>query len=175
MDRRSAGARATSTASTAIPANKPNPCMRPIGPGPFFAVAVGPADLACSAGLRGDGYGRVLGDDGSRSRGFTPAATISPRFSRAPIRGRARTLGPQLPSAGELRCTRRPNAPRCLPPALRYFSGRNTCNRCLPSLSRNSRRLSYRPPNWFWWQRRRATSKRGCDCCRWRPARPPIR
>ncbi|RDD96020.1 FAD-binding protein, partial [Bacillus anthracis] len=41
------------------PANKPNPCMRPIVTGPFYSVAVWPADLASSAGLRGDSNGRV--------------------------------------------------------------------------------------------------------------------
>ena len=33
------------------PLNKPNPCMRKIGPGPYFAVAVWPSDLASSAGF----------------------------------------------------------------------------------------------------------------------------
>ena len=42
------------------PLNKPNPCMRKIGPGPYFAVAVWPSDLASSAGLRTDVNGRVL-------------------------------------------------------------------------------------------------------------------
>jgi succinate dehydrogenase/fumarate reductase flavoprotein subunit len=42
------------------PGNKPNPCLRKIGPGPFFAVAVWPSDLASSAGLRTDLNGRVL-------------------------------------------------------------------------------------------------------------------
>ena len=42
------------------PANKPNPCLRKVGPGPFYAVAVWPSDLASSAGLRTDSRGRVL-------------------------------------------------------------------------------------------------------------------
>jgi succinate dehydrogenase/fumarate reductase flavoprotein subunit len=42
------------------PVNKPNPCMRGIGPGPYFAVAVWPSDLASSAGLRTDRNGHVL-------------------------------------------------------------------------------------------------------------------
>ena len=33
------------------PDNKPNPCLRRIGPGPYFAVAVWPTDLAGSAGV----------------------------------------------------------------------------------------------------------------------------
>ena len=36
------------------PDNKPNPCLRRIGPGPYFAMAVWPTDLAGSAGLRTD-------------------------------------------------------------------------------------------------------------------------
>jgi predicted oxidoreductase len=42
------------------PECRPNPCMRKIGPGPYFAVAVWPADLASSAGLRTDQDARVL-------------------------------------------------------------------------------------------------------------------
>jgi succinate dehydrogenase/fumarate reductase flavoprotein subunit len=42
------------------PECRPNPCMRNIGPGPYFAVAVWPADLASSAGLRTDQDARVL-------------------------------------------------------------------------------------------------------------------
>jgi FAD binding domain len=40
--------------------NKPNPCLRRIGPGPYFAVAVWPSDLASSAGPSIDVNGRVL-------------------------------------------------------------------------------------------------------------------
>jgi len=42
------------------PKNRPNPCMRKIGPGPYFAVTVWPADLASSAGLRTDVNACVL-------------------------------------------------------------------------------------------------------------------
>lgn len=45
------------------PKNKPNPCMREIGPGPFYAVAVWPADLARSAGLRTDADAKVLAEN----------------------------------------------------------------------------------------------------------------
>src|SRR5262249_51257382 len=47
-------------------ANKPNPCLRPVGPGPCYAVRVWPADLASSAGLRTDTRGRVLRSGGER-------------------------------------------------------------------------------------------------------------
>jgi predicted oxidoreductase len=40
--------------------NKPNSCLHKIGPGPYFAVAVWPADLGSSAGLCTDINGRVL-------------------------------------------------------------------------------------------------------------------
>ena len=52
------------------PANRPNPCLRPIGPGPFYAVAIRPADLASSAGLAGDADGRVLDAAGGADPGF---------------------------------------------------------------------------------------------------------
>ena len=56
----SAAARSELNRFNGDPDNRPNPCMRKIGPGPYFAVAVWPSDLASSAGLRTDINGRVL-------------------------------------------------------------------------------------------------------------------
>ncbi len=76
--------------------NKPNPCMRPIGAGPFFAVAVIPVDLACSAGLRGDGYGRVLGADGQPVEGLYACGNDLASIFRGTYPGPGTTLGPAI-------------------------------------------------------------------------------
>lgn len=47
------------------PLQRPNPCVRPLGPGPFYAVRLIPGDLGTFAGLRTDARARVLRADGS--------------------------------------------------------------------------------------------------------------
>jgi succinate dehydrogenase/fumarate reductase flavoprotein subunit len=78
------------------PANKPNPCMRPIGPGPFYAVAVWPADLAGSAGLRGDGDGRVLDQQGAPIEGLYAVGNDMTSIFRGTYPGPGTTLGPAV-------------------------------------------------------------------------------
>ena len=77
-------------------ANKPNPCMRPIGQGSFFAVAVVPADLACSAGLRGDHNARVLGKDGQPIEGLYACGNDLASIFRGTYPGPGTTLGPAI-------------------------------------------------------------------------------
>ena len=78
------------------PNNKPNPCMRKIGPGPFFAVAVWPADLASSAGLRGDGDGRVLDAQGKPIEGLYACGNDLASIFRGTYPGPGTTLGPAI-------------------------------------------------------------------------------
>ena len=78
------------------PANKPNPCLRPIGPGPFYAVAVRPADLASSAGLAGDGDGRVLDAAGAPIPGLYACGNDLASIFRGTYPGPGTTIGPAL-------------------------------------------------------------------------------
>ncbi|WP_158746619.1 FAD-binding protein [Acidisphaera sp. L21] len=78
------------------PANKPNPCLRPIGPGPFYAVAVRPADLASSAGLAGDGDGRVLDAAGTPIPGLYACGNDLASIFRGTYPGPGTTIGPAL-------------------------------------------------------------------------------
>lgn len=79
------------------PNNKPNPCMRPIGPaGPFYAVAVWPADLATSAGLQGDGDGRVLDPEGRPIPGLYACGNDLASIFRGAYPGPGTTLGPAV-------------------------------------------------------------------------------
>ncbi len=48
----------------------PNPCLGPIGPGPFYAVQVVPGDLGTCGGIRADGFARALRPDGTVIEGL---------------------------------------------------------------------------------------------------------
>jgi 3-oxosteroid 1-dehydrogenase len=78
------------------PANRLNPCMRPIGPGPFYAVAVWPADLATSAGLRADENGQVLRSDGTQIPGLYVCGNDMGSIFRGTYPGPGTTIGPAM-------------------------------------------------------------------------------
>jgi 3-oxosteroid 1-dehydrogenase len=78
------------------PENKPNPCLRPIGPGPYYAVAVYPADLASSAGLVVDIDGRVLSDAGKPIEGLRACGNDAASIFAGTYPGPGTTLGPGL-------------------------------------------------------------------------------
>jgi succinate dehydrogenase/fumarate reductase flavoprotein subunit len=76
--------------------NKPNPCLRPVGPGPFYAVAVWPADLASSGGLRGDTNGHVLNEEGRPIPGLYACGNDMTSIFRGTYPGPGTTLGPAI-------------------------------------------------------------------------------
>ncbi|UZE52073.1 FAD-dependent oxidoreductase [Rhodopseudomonas sp. P2A-2r] len=78
------------------PANGPNPCLREIGPGPFYAVAVYPADLASSAGIATDENGRVIAQSGGPVPGLYACGNDSVSVFRGTYPGPGATLGPAL-------------------------------------------------------------------------------
>jgi 3-oxosteroid 1-dehydrogenase len=78
------------------PANKPNPCLRPIDGGPLYAVAVWPADLANSSGLAIDINGRVLRPDGSIVEGLYACGNDAVSIFEGTYPGPGTTLGPAL-------------------------------------------------------------------------------
>jgi succinate dehydrogenase/fumarate reductase flavoprotein subunit len=78
------------------PASKPNPCLRRIGPGPYYAVAVWPSDLAGSAGLRVDTTGRVLRSDGNVVSGLYAVGTDAVSIFRGHYPGPGTMIGPAL-------------------------------------------------------------------------------
>ena len=78
------------------PDNRPNPCLAPIDSPPFIAVAVWPAEIACSAGLATNGDAQVLdaGDrpvDGLYACGNDMASIMAGHYP-----GPGTTLGPAL-------------------------------------------------------------------------------
>ena len=78
------------------PLNKPNPCMRRIGPGPYLAVAVWPSDLASSAGLRTDCNGRVLKSGRPPIPGLYAAGNDAASIFRGTYPGPGTMIGPAM-------------------------------------------------------------------------------
>jgi len=77
-------------------AKGPNPCLGPVGAGPYYAMAVRPADLASSAGLAGDEFGRVLGADGEPIPGLYACGNDLASIFRGTYPVPGTTLGPAI-------------------------------------------------------------------------------
>ena len=78
------------------PDNKPNPCLRLIGPGPYYAVTVWPADLASSAGLRTDARSRVVRLDGTPVGGLYAVGTDAASIFKGTYPGPGTMIGPAM-------------------------------------------------------------------------------
>jgi succinate dehydrogenase/fumarate reductase flavoprotein subunit len=78
------------------PGNVPNPCLRPITQPPFFSVAVFPADLGTSVGLRTDADARVLHVDGNPISGLYACGNDMNSIMAGAYTGPGTTLGPAL-------------------------------------------------------------------------------
>lgn len=74
----------------------PNPCVAPIGHGPYYAVRVVPGDLGTFAGLRGDAHARVLDDDGAPIPGLYAAGNDLASIMGGNYPGGGITLGPAM-------------------------------------------------------------------------------
>ncbi|MDR3099479.1 MAG: FAD-binding protein [Paraburkholderia sp.] len=75
---------------------QPNPCLRPIGAGPYYAVTVWPADLACSAGLSGTANGEVTDSAGRVIEGLFACGNDLASIFRGTYPGPGTTLGPAI-------------------------------------------------------------------------------
>ncbi|UWU19332.1 FAD-dependent oxidoreductase [Rhizobium sullae] len=73
-----------------------NPCLAPVGKAPFYAVAVQPSDLASSAGLSGDEYGRVLDEAGEPIEGLYACGNDLASIFRGTYPGPGTTIGPAI-------------------------------------------------------------------------------
>jgi hypothetical protein len=78
------------------PQTRPNPCLRRIGPGPYYAIAVWPSDLASSAGLRTDARARVLSQDGKVLSGLYAVGTDASSIFRGTYPGPGTMIGPAI-------------------------------------------------------------------------------
>ena len=78
------------------PANKPNPCLRPIEHAPYFAVAVYPSTMGTCVGLSTDGDARVLDERGEVIGGLYAVGNDMASLFRGVYVGPGITLGPAL-------------------------------------------------------------------------------
>ena len=78
------------------PDNKPNPCLAPISKPPFVAMAVWPAEIACSAGLATDGNAQVLDQNGGPIAGLYACGNDMASIMQGHYPGPGTTLGPAL-------------------------------------------------------------------------------
>lgn len=73
-----------------------NPCLGPVGKCPYYAVAVRPSDLASSAGLSGDEFGRVLNEQGEPIAGLYACGNDLASIFRGTYPGPGTTIGPAM-------------------------------------------------------------------------------
>ena len=78
------------------PANKPNPCLAPIGDPPFYAFRLIPGDLGTKGGLVTDERARVLRDDGSTIAGLYAIGNTSASVMGRDYAGAGATIGPAI-------------------------------------------------------------------------------
>ncbi|KAA0014584.1 FAD-dependent oxidoreductase [Billgrantia pellis] len=78
------------------PANRPNPCLRPITVAPFYAVEVHPGDIGTSSGLVTDPKARVLNEQQQHIPGLWAAGNDMNSIMGGSYPGPGITLGPAL-------------------------------------------------------------------------------
>lgn len=78
------------------PAHGPNPCLAPIETGPFCALAVWPAEIACSTGLATDSHARVLDARDRPIDGLYACGNDMGSIMGGAYPGPGTTLGPAL-------------------------------------------------------------------------------
>ena len=78
------------------PGNRPNPCLAPISGTPLVAMAVWPAELACSAGLAATADGQVLGADDTPIPGLYACGNDMGSIMAGTYPGPGTTLGPAM-------------------------------------------------------------------------------
>ncbi len=75
---------------------QPNPCVAPLEHGPYYAVALHPADLATAAGLATNEVGQALRADGSPIAGLYACGADMSSVMEGAYPGPGVTLGPAL-------------------------------------------------------------------------------
>jgi len=78
------------------PRVSPNPCLRPIDQGPFYAMPMYPGDIGTNGGLRTDALARVLGTDGAPIAGLYAIGNSAASAMGESYPGAGVTIGPAL-------------------------------------------------------------------------------
>lgn len=75
---------------------KPNPCMRALSKGPFYAIPLFPGDLGTKGGLKTDTHARVLDTQGQPIPGLYAAGNTSASIMGRSYPGAGGTIGPAM-------------------------------------------------------------------------------
>jgi predicted oxidoreductase len=78
------------------PEHKPNPCVAPIGEGPYYAVRLEIGDLGTFAGLKTDANAQVLDGEGQPIPGLYAAGNDAASIMGGNYPGGGITLGPAV-------------------------------------------------------------------------------
>lgn len=78
------------------PTHTPNPCIRGLGAGPFYALELRPGDIGASAGLVCDAVARVLRADGEAIEGLYACGADMESIMAGRYPGPGITLGPAM-------------------------------------------------------------------------------
>ncbi len=78
------------------PLHKPNPCIAPLGPAPYYAIEIHPGDIGASAGLASDQHARVLGDQDKPIPGLYACGADVASLMAGRYPGPGITLGPGM-------------------------------------------------------------------------------
>lgn len=78
------------------PSVQPNPCLAPLGKGPYCAIEVWPAEIACSTGVDTDADGQVLDTAGRPIDGLYACGNDMASIMTGTYPGPGTTLGPAL-------------------------------------------------------------------------------
>jgi 3-oxosteroid 1-dehydrogenase len=74
----------------------PNPCLRPLSKGPFYAMPIYPGDIGTNGGLTTDPRARVLGADGKPIPGLYAIGNSAASAMGESYPGAGVTIGPAL-------------------------------------------------------------------------------
>lgn len=74
----------------------PNPCLRPLSKGPFYAMPIYPGDIGTNGGLLTDDKARVVGEDGNPIKGLYAIGNNAASAMGESYPGAGVTIGPAL-------------------------------------------------------------------------------
>ncbi len=78
------------------PSQTPNPCLRPLDKGPFYAMPIYPGDIGTNGGLLTDAKARVIGKDGQPIGGLYAIGNSAASAMGESYPGAGVTIGPAM-------------------------------------------------------------------------------
>lgn len=78
------------------PDNQPNPCVAPLGPGPYYAIRIEPGDIGTMLGVKVDAASRALDADGQPIPGLYAVGTVATSIMAGTYPCAGAMLGPAL-------------------------------------------------------------------------------